>query len=182
MASHLTRRPLPALIALIALLLFTGLVWWRVLHRGEGKASGCATPTTSSSSSPAPAALPAPPDVTVQVLNSTNRAGIASKARTVLVGYGFKSPKDAANDKHRVRGVAEIRFGTAGAKAAQLLAFYFPGAKLVPTATEKTATVVVSLGSKYTKVASTDSVKAALTKQHLVTSSPAPTPSGSPSC
>src|SRR3954454_18344971 len=89
-ASHLTRRPLPALVALIALLLFTGLVWWRGMHRGDSKPPACPTPTTSSSS-PA-AALPAPAEVTVQLLNSTTRAGIAAKARTTLVAAGFNSP------------------------------------------------------------------------------------------
>jgi hypothetical protein len=182
-ASHLTRRPLPALIALVALLLFTGLVWWRVLHRGDGKASSCPTPTTSSSTTaPSNAALPAPGEVTVEVLNSTNRAGIATKARSALTAAGFSSPKAAGNDKHRVRGVAEIRYAASGAKGARLLSFYFPGAKLVPSSTEKTSTVVVSLGSKYTRVASAQSVTAALSKAHLVTSSPSPTPTATGSC
>ena len=34
MAEGTVRRPLPALIALLALTLLTALVWWRVLHRG----------------------------------------------------------------------------------------------------------------------------------------------------
>src|SRR3982750_2962517 len=38
MASTLLRRPLPALIALFALLLLTALVWWRVLHRADESA------------------------------------------------------------------------------------------------------------------------------------------------
>ena len=183
MASHLTRRPLPALIALVALLLFTALVWWRVLHRSDGKATACPTSTTSTSASPVASALPAPGEVTVWLLNSTNRGGIAAKARTVLIGAGFNSPKQAANDKqHKVRGVAEIRFGPAVAKGARLLSFYFPGATLVPNAADKSTTIVVSLGSKYTKVASAQSVKAALARQHLVTTSPSPTPTGTPSC
>jgi hypothetical protein len=181
-ASHLTRRPLPALIALVALLLFTGLVWWRVLHRSDGSSASCATHPASSSTAPAPQALPAPGDITVQLLNSTTRGGIAAKARTVLVGDGFNSPKEAANDRHKVRGVAEIRYGPAAEKAARLLAFYFPGAKLVPVPTNKTATVVVSLGTRYTKVAAPATVRAALARAHLATTTPSPTPTASASC
>jgi len=181
-ASHLTRRPLPALIALVALLLFTGLVWWRVLHRHDGASASCPKPTTSSSTSAPASALPAPAEVTVQLLNSTTRGGIAAKARTVLIADGFSSPKEADNDKRKVRGVAEIRYGPAAEKGARLLAFYFPGAKLVPNPADKSTTVVVSLGSKYKKVTSPEAVKTALTRAHLVTASPSPTPSGSASC
>ena len=185
MASSLTRRPLPALIALLALLVLTGLVWWRVLHRGDGAKHPTAHCSTSTSASPPPAstALPAPAEVTVQVLNSTTRAGIASKARTALVDAGFKSPKPATNDspRVRVRGVAEIRYAPAQAKAAKLLSLYVPGATLV-TAKDPSTTVVVSLGEKYVRVATAQAVTAALQKQHLSTASPSPTPTGSPTC
>lgn len=185
MASTLTRRPLPALISLIALLLLTGLVWWRVLHRGgDGSAGAAHCPTSSTSAPPTAQALPAPAQVTVLVLNSTTRAGIAAKARTALIDAGFSSPSAATNDRSRVRvrGVAEIRYGPTGEKAARLLSFYFPGAKLAPNQTSKTATVVVSLGERYTKVATAQVVKDALASAHLATASPSPTPSGSASC
>ena len=70
MASSLVRRPLPALIALFALLLLTALVWWRVLHRADSTAAlpNCPTPTPTA---PPTQTLPAPPTVTVQVLNGT---------------------------------------------------------------------------------------------------------------
>jgi hypothetical protein len=183
--STLTRRPLPALVSLLALLLLTALVWWRVLHRddsGSGS-SGCPTPTPSTSSAPAAAALPAPGAVTVQVLNSTNRTGIAGKARSALVEAGFKSPAQATNDKAgvHVKGVAEIRYGPAEAKAARLLSFYLPGAKLVAN-NSAAKTVVVSLGQKYKAVAPPATVATQLAKQHLTTESPRPTPASSPSC
>jgi hypothetical protein len=180
--STATRRPLPALVSLVALLLLTGLVWFRVLHRGDGAggAAACPTPTPTVA-----ATLPAPAHVTVQVLNATTRAGIAAKARTALTGYGFLSPKPATNDSPhvRVRGVAEIRYGPSGASGAKLLAYYFPGAKLVP-GTAKTATVVVSLGDKYLRVASASTVAAALKAKHIAvqSASPEPSSSSSPSC
>lgn len=181
MPSTLTRRPLPAVIALLALLLLTGLVWWRVLHRNDtgSAASTCPTPTTSA---PAVTTLPAPASVTVQVLNSTSRTGIAARARTLLTDAGFQSPAAATNDpgKKVVKGVAEIRYGAASANAAKLVALYLPGATLVPTAA-KSPTVVISLGLGYRTVAPARTVAAELAKQHLTTQSPSPTAS-SASC
>jgi hypothetical protein len=175
------RRPLPALIALLALLLLTALVWWRVLHRGGASDAGQACPTQG-----AVATLPAPSRITVVVLNATKRNGIAAKARTTLVSDGFNIPRAAANDrpKAKVPGIAQIRFGPKARKGATVLHYYLPGATLVPTA-NKTATVVVSLGAKYRGIASPSAVDAALKKQQieLATGTPgAPSPSGSASC
>jgi hypothetical protein len=178
----MTRRPLPALISLVGLLLLTALVWWRVIHRNEaeGTTSTCTTP------SPTPTVtntLPAPGQVTVSVLNATNRTGIAGRARTALLADGFKIPSEAGNDRPKVKipGVAEIRYGTPGAKGARLLSYYFPGARLVPNA-GKSATVVVSLGEKYKAVASSAAVRAALQAEHLTISTPAPQPEVTPTC
>jgi LytR cell envelope-related transcriptional attenuator len=168
----LIRRPLPALISLVALLLLTGLVWWRVLHRGSDDAHGaaptCSTPAVQST-------LPAPAKIRVQVFNSTSRSGIGAKARTALVEDGFDIPKPAANDPRtrKVTAVAEIRYGPNGADGAKLLSYYFPGAHLVHT-TSKTATVVVSLGEKYRRVAPAATVRAALRTQKVAVGSTAP--------
>lgn len=177
------RRPIPALIALLALLLLTALVWWRVLNRdaSSGVALGCPTPTPTHT--PA-AVLPAPNRVTVQVLNATHRNGIAGKARTTLVSDGFNSPQPAANDKSKVKigGVAEIRYGDAARDGATLLHYYFPGARLVQTNT-KSATVVVSLGEKYRGVASPSSVQEALRLKDIQLESATPgQPTPSPTC
>jgi hypothetical protein len=185
MAGTITRRPLPALVALVALLALTALVWWRVLHRGHGDDAGtkatptpCPTTTTTTTAAPGPVALPAASTVTVQVLNSTQRAGLAGKVRTTLIKDGFKSPAKAGNDTDAdIPGPAEIRFGPNGRAGAQLLAYYFPGSKLV-AGTSTTATVVVSLGDKYSSVASPAAVQAAVSK---ASAAPSPTPSASPS-
>ena len=174
MPSLPTRRPLPALIALLALLLLTALVWWRVLHRGG--TSSAATPCHTQS---ARATLPAPSSVVVLVLNATNRSGIAARARTVLVSDGFLIPKPAANDKHSVKvpEVAQIRFGPKARKAATLLHYYFPGAALVANAS-RSGVVTVSLGAKYRGVASRSAVEATLQRERiaLVGSTPSPSP------
>lgn len=180
MASSVTRRPVPALVALLALLVLTGIVWWRVLHRDSAGDTGAACPTPTSTVS---ATLPAPGSVTVQVLNATDRSGIAAKARTTLVSDGFNVPAPASNDAHnrgKVPGSADIRYGPKGKQAALLLRYYFPGARMVPN-DSTTATVVVSLGAQYRGVAPQTAVQTALNRAHVAVASatpaaPSPTP------
>lgn len=181
MTSPSVRRPVPALIALAALLLLTALVWWRVLHRGTGSpaATPCPTPTT-----PSGTVLPAPDHVTVTVLNSTDRNGIAGKARNALIDDGFGSSGPAGNDtrKRPIRGVAEIRYGPKGRDGARLLRYYLPGARLVATHS-KSAVVVLSLGEKYRHVASASQVQAMLRRDDVRLATPSPTsPSPTASC
>lgn len=184
MVSTLARRPLPALISLVALLVLTGLVWWRVLHRSDSSAGGaetpCPTPTPTVTATAA-ATLPVPQKVTVQVLNATDRSGIAGRARSTLIADGFKSPQKATNDTNgKVAGVAEIRYGPAGRDAAKLLSYFLPGAKLVPSQST-TATVVVSLGNQYSKVSTLSAVGSALVRDHVTLQSTAPSHSTAPS-
>jgi LytR cell envelope-related transcriptional attenuator len=183
LASTLTKRPLPALVSLLALLLLTALVWWRVLHRSDGHdhAATCPSPTKTVATG---VTLPAPGSVTVAMLNSTTRAGIASKARNTLIADGFKVPSDAANDSakklNKITTTAEIRFGPTGKRAASLVRYYFPGATMVST-TAKSAVVVVSLGKKYHAVATPAAVKLALKGDKVAVASPSPTPTSSSS-
>jgi hypothetical protein len=169
---------MPALVALIALLVLTAIVWWRVLHRDSGSASGSTCPTPTST---ARTTLPAPASVTVQVLNATNRAGIAAKARTALAADGFNLPTQAGNDSRyhgKVAGPAEIRYGPKGKAGALLLRYYLPGAALVPNSTTST-TVVVSLGAKYTAVATQSAVQQALTRDRVAVATSTPSATGS---
>ncbi len=181
MANAARRRPLPALIALVALLLLTGLVWWRVLGRNNSEDTKhvakktCATASSASASASTAAALPAPSAVTVAVLNSTTKKGVATKARSTLISAGFKSPGAAGNDSvkklGKITSVGELRYGPTGKSGAMLLRFYLPGSTLVAT-TSRTATVVVSLGTAYRGVASTATVQAALKKADLMAGTP----------
>jgi hypothetical protein len=170
MASSKGRKPLPALAFLLALSLLTGLVWWRVLHRSDTKAS--AMPVCSSSAPASPSAnisvVPSPAAVTITVLNSTQKAGLAGAATTALAKLGFKTGKAANDDTDRapVTGVAEIRYGPAGAAGAKLLSFYVPESTLVLD-TRAGANIDLALGAKYTVLASTTSVKAAMVSAHI---------------
>jgi LytR cell envelope-related transcriptional attenuator len=158
------RRPLPALIFLLGLSLLTALVWWRVIHRSDSS-----SPSTSSQSCAPPTntVVPQPGAVTVNVLNSTDRAHLARTVATTLrrrgfhvTGYGNDDPGIVVN------GVAEIRYGPKGNDAATLLSFYLPGATLVPTQRSDSG-VVVSLGTKFHAVSATDQAKKAMQTRHV---------------
>lgn len=171
------RRPLPALIFLLALALLTALVWWRVIHRADGttsKPSSSPTKTCSSAPLPPSTVVPANADVTVQVLNSTNKTGLAGTTGAALVKLGFKQAGTPGNDltnRAPVAGVAELRFGPAGKTAADLLAFYFPGA--VSVLDQRTGAVVdVALGAQFTAIATPDAVAAAMKAAKVTQAAP----------
>ena len=184
MAGTITRRPLPAAVMLVALLALTGIVWWRVLHRDTGKpVAASVRPTCAPTPTAAATRTIAPPStVTVAVLNSTQRSGIGAKARATLIQDGFKVPTKAGNDTSgTIATTAQIRYGPADADAATLLSYYFPGSTLVRTRTSSDV-VTVSLGEKYTVVATPAAVGTAMARARLALASVVPTAStsGSP--
>lgn len=176
------RRPWPALAFIGALSILTALVWFRVLHRTNTAAHPAPKPCPSTSApqpTPTPTVLPVPGRVTVLVLNSTQRAGIAGSATKALrtLGFHVESPADDASNyggHGLLPGVAEIRYGPTGLAAATLLSYYFPTATL-KSSDATTQAVLVSLGAKYKSVASAAAVKKALQSAHL-TLSPTPPP------
>jgi len=172
------RRPLPAIIALAALVLLTALVWWRVLHRdsGSAKASPTCTPTSSAQ------VLPKPATVTLSVLNSTQTAGLAKKTATALGKAGFKVSAVGNDTGHAaVAGVAEIRFTPDQRAAATLLDYYVPHAALIPLPDTYQSQLVLAVGAKFKAVTATATVNAQLAAAH-VTLGAAATSSVSSSC
>jgi LytR cell envelope-related transcriptional attenuator len=178
------RRPLPAVAFLVGLLLLTALVWWRVIHRTDNAdAAHTAGPNCTTSPPASSASVPAPADVSVQVLNSTQRAGLASSVSKALTKDGFKPAGTPANDSTThppVAGVAEIRFGPTGKAAATLLSFYLPGAALAPDQ-RANGTVDVALGAKFTALATPTAVTKALISAKLTQESPSRTAAATPS-
>ncbi|MCW2494616.1 LytR C-terminal domain-containing protein [Jatrophihabitans sp.] len=178
------RRPLPALVVIAALTLLTALVWFRVLHRSDAAAHPAAanTPCPTPSATAPPRALPKPSAVTLVVLNSTSRSGLAAGAKKTLVADGFKVSQ-VANDATtygghgEITGVAEIRFGPSERAAAALLGYYVPGAKAVQT-DSSAATVILSLGAKYTAILAPAKASAAISSAtaHSTIAAPSPTP------
>ncbi|MFM7210999.1 MAG: LytR C-terminal domain-containing protein [Actinomycetota bacterium] len=120
------------------------------------------------------AGLPSASQVTTNVYNATDRAGLAAGTAEALQVRGFVIDK-IDNDplSKTITGVAEIRHGPSGESAAQLMAFYLPGAELVDDG-RKDATIDTVLGAAFTEVAAQSEVDAAL-------AAPSPSPSG-PGC
>lgn len=176
------RRPLPALVFIGALSLLTALVWFRVLHRTDStpqagsSTTACPSPShspsASSSAPPAPpTTLPVPAKVTVLVLNSTNRNGVAGAATKLLRKDGFATKK-ATNDQPvygghgQLKTYGEIRYAAAQLPSATLLSYYFPRATLV---VDKSAgrTIYVALGQKFKHVAPAKTVRKALKRDQV---------------
>jgi hypothetical protein len=185
------RRPLPAMAFIAALCLLTALVWFRVLHRTDG-AAGAAKPSTCPSGSTTaptpqnPTVLPIARNVSVLVLNSTQRNGLATATKKALQIRGFKVTQ-ATNDVKAfgghglIKGVAEIRYGPSALSSATLLRFFFPTAAMKLT-NSSSPVVTVSLGARFTRPATPAEVRKALAKAHVTVSAkppPAPTPTPS---
>lgn len=167
------RRPLPALVCLLALTLLTALVWWRVLNRDSGSAKSSSSCDTKKSSQ---TVLPRPGSVTVFVLNSTNRAGLAKSAAAALGKAGFKVSgygNDTGNPP--IAGAAEIRFSSDEKDAATLLGYYVTHAKMVPLPGTSSQKLEVSLGNQFKAVTSAAGVASAM-QAASTTVSPSATP------
>lgn len=116
--------------------------------------------------------LPAAAKVKVNVYNATDTSGLASKTATDMEDRGFRIG-EVANDPvgMPIDGVARIRFGPKGAKSAQLVLIYVPGAELVPL-DRKGKTVDLAVGDGFTGLAQQEEVTAQLTTPTPVASGP----------
>jgi hypothetical protein len=95
-----------------------------------------------------------PPDVAINVYNTTPREGLAAAVAKSLRNQGFHLA-NTGNDPMSawIQDVALIRHGRAGAGGALLAMRWLPGAKI--TQDDRTdATVDVVLGTKFTAVSS----------------------------
>ena len=171
------RRPLPALVCLVALTLLTALVWWRVLNRDSGTAQAknkTCTPAKVTT-------LPHPTRVAVTVLNSTTRAGLAKTTAAKLSHVGFKVSGYGNDTGHAaIPGVAEIRYTPDEKLSATLVSYYFPGASQVVLNDGTQGKLVVSLGVKYKSIPAPASVQSAMRSAGVTvaprTAAPSPAP------
>jgi hypothetical protein len=160
--AQLGRRPLPAIVLLAALTLLTALVWWRVLNNGTSTGSATSCPTTAAH------ALPNPADVTLTVLNSTQRAGLAKSASTALTKLGFQVSGYANDIGHAaIKGVGEVRYGADQKAAADLLTFYVPGATEVALGANSEGKLVLSLGQAFRAPRTTPQAAAAMSSANV---------------
>ncbi|HEX6756541.1 MAG TPA: LytR C-terminal domain-containing protein [Mycobacteriales bacterium] len=110
---------------ILVLAAIAGGVWWRVLQRQE---------TAAAAEACAAAAALDPRTVKLRVYNASTREGLARTVASQLTRRGFvvlATANDPLLDLRPVTaGWAEIRYGSAGARQARLVAAHVPGAKL----------------------------------------------------
>jgi len=135
------------------------VVWWRVLTN-DGKSGKHPVACASNSKSSGLSAH----DVQVRVYNATEKEGLAAGVSKQLRARGL-AVLTTANDPttRKVRGVAEIRYGVAGAGQAKLLQATLPGATLVRDR-RTDATVDVALGPHYHALAKTTVIEHAISQ------------------
>jgi len=172
------RRRAAITLTLVALLLIGTFTYAAAYFQGW---VGTAAPKIVASP-PCQAATPVealtPRAVTVNVYNSTDRAGLAASVAKALRTQGFKVV-DVANDPlgRPISSVGEIRSGSDGTAAATLVAARLRGAKVVLD-NRTDATVDLVLGKTFKVL--TVPPKVAPTKPSKPAATPTPTPS--PSC
>jgi hypothetical protein len=163
-----THRRGPAL-ATILVIAIVGAAGWFAWHALRGHDSGAGT-RVRTCVTPSPAPVPAQPrDVTVSVLNATDKVGLAHQVAAALRTQGFRVGK-VGNTKAAVTGVGTITFPPAARAGAIALAEHVPGAALV---TASTAAVTLRLGPAFTALAAPSDAAAARTRD-LASASPRP--------
>jgi len=155
------RRPQRAIIALVALIGVTVVVWSTVFLRAgdiNSRVSCPATATGDTGTGLSYTALnsvqPTPPNsVTVRVLNASNAVGAGSTVAAELSQWGFTIAGQPADDPLYPRGdmrcVGQIRFGPAGAGAARTVSLLVPCAELIRD-DRQDDTVDLALGTDFT--------------------------------
>lgn len=150
------RRRRAAVTLVIVLLGLFFAAWFALSYASAGDKAKPAPSTTSTTD----ACRLAPKDVTVNVYNATARDGLAAKVGEQLTSRGFQV-KTVANDPKRreLDGVGEIRFGTKGADAAQLVKAHATGVTEARDQRQRT-TVDLVLGDGFTSLTAADEVPA----------------------
>jgi LytR cell envelope-related transcriptional attenuator len=172
------RNPRPAIIAVVFLVVVTGVVWLVALTRPAKvrEAEACNPPPAQPGSAPAqlgeqvsrsamvdvtPAKLG---DTKVRVLNASGRGGQAGDVAGAMKDLGFAQPT-AANDPiyagTRLTCQGQIRFGTAGGATAAAVWLVAPCTELFND-NRADDSVDLALGTEFTALAHNDDIDAVL--------------------
>ncbi|MFE9422655.1 LytR C-terminal domain-containing protein [Kitasatospora sp. NPDC006697] len=141
-------------------------------------ASASASPSALGSPLPAVTAVPSPQAVTVNVLNSTDKAGLAAHTADELKKRGFivgKVGNAPATLQKKVPGSAEVVGGQSGAAAAALLGAQVAGAATLDDG-RTDGSVDFVIGDGFTALLDPNAAAAALADA----TKPSPTPSQVP--
>jgi LytR cell envelope-related transcriptional attenuator len=155
-----------ATVVVLAALAAGGWYGWHRWHGQDGAAAARPRTCVTPSAAPTPAA---PAQVTVNVLNATDKVGLAHQVAAALRAQGLRIGK-VGNTKLRVAGVASISYDPRSRAAAVTLAEYVPGATLVPATT---GGVTLQLGPAFTALPAPAQVSAAHARD-LASASPRP--------
>lgn len=156
-ASRRARKRRKTLITLlvVALLVFLAYYYAKAVLDGP-KSAATPTPTTSCST----ATKPVTNTFSLNVLNSTKRAGLAASTARTAGQRGFKIGRVANDTANRtINEAGEVRFGPGGAAGAKLVtSVLLPGAKQVPDKRTDT-TVDLVLGEGFNGLAPVSTAK-----------------------
>lgn len=142
MSTKRRRQRRTAITLVLTLLLLFGAFWWAWSYiRDEIDADATPTPTDTE----VPEGCIDPKDVTINVYNATNRAGLARTSADALQAAGF-TIGDVANDPEDkdIEDFAELRFGPAAeVPATAFLDHYGQPVTLTPVERDGTSLDVV---------------------------------------
>ena len=144
------RRKRTAITLLVVIAMLAGAFYYASSYwsKGSTKAAAPACTITAGPSGPV-----YPSQVTVNVYNATSRTGLAATVGRLVKAKGFVLGT-VSNDpaKKQIPGTAEVRYGSAGERAAVLVQTLVSGAPLVKD-TRADASVDLVLGSGYKEMA-----------------------------
>lgn len=181
---HRRGRGALAVLLLCALVVGAGgaAYWW---YFGGGRdddpvaAAPTSTPSTTCSTPAAtlPEPLPSTAEVKVEVLNATDRNGLATRTADSLAARGFDVVA-WGNAQRTSSTVAVVTYGRGDLPGAVVVASYVPGAALKQVQRNTGGVVVLTVGEAFDKVASHTEAKANLASVALPTPSPVCEPAG----
>jgi hypothetical protein len=168
---------------------------YAVQHRAdEADTSSGPAPCVSRSAAPTPSPttaakvtavrLPAPGQVSLRLLNGSNRDRLARVVANELARRGFRVTH-TGNAPRPLVGASRVYYGPGGRPAALLVSAHVLGSSVVPVSKAARGAIDVVLGSAFVRLR-TAAETATYTRQLITTGVPAPkpavTPAPSPSC
>ena len=141
------RRRALITLGIVALMLFFAFWYAYSYYQASDERLAAARPTCIPTAKPL-----VPADVTVNVYNATERAGLAAATATDVRKRGFRV-STVANDplQRKVAVTAEVRFGPSGGPASTLVLGLVKGSKAVKDSRTDSSVDLV-LGEKYAKL------------------------------
>ena len=109
----------------------------------------CRTPSLTS-----PKSLRAPDQVSIQIANGTDRAGLAVDTADQLAAEGFDVTDIGNTDRPVKRGVGQVHYTAEELATAITVASFVPGAELIEVKKLPNATVALWLGPDFERVLS----------------------------